>query len=157
MTLTYSQILYRAQKSEKEIKADELKNILSHSSTEILLDIRESEEIQKGTLPNAKILPRGYLEIMIEKMVPNKDASITLYCAGGIRSILAAETLSGMGYTQLKSLKGGFNSWKAHGFPIDRNAKSLVEKKQHLKQIALGTALFFSGSLISFILIKLIN
>jgi molybdopterin/thiamine biosynthesis adenylyltransferase len=62
-------------------------------------------------------IPRGYLEMRVENAVPDRDAPVVVYCAGGTRSLFGAETLQQLGYTNVRSLAGGFNAWKTAGLP----------------------------------------
>lgn len=64
-------------------------------------------------------MPRGFLEMQIEAKVPDKDARVVLYCAGGTRSVLATKTLHELGYTQVESANHGFVRWKEMGYPIE--------------------------------------
>jgi molybdopterin/thiamine biosynthesis adenylyltransferase/rhodanese-related sulfurtransferase len=86
----------------------------------VLVDIREKDEWMEGYIPGAQWIPRGYLEQRIEDQVPQKDAPLILYCAGGTRSALAAKTLIDMGYTNVESMAGGFSAWKRAGLAFDR-------------------------------------
>lgn len=84
----------------------------------LVLDVRESEETSAGMIPGAVHLPRGFLELRIEAIEPDRTRQIICYCAGGTRSLLAAEALQRLGYTQVASLTGGFNRWKDEGLPL---------------------------------------
>ncbi len=86
----------------------------------ILVDVREKDEWVEGSIPGARWIPRGFLELRIEDQVPEKSAEIVLYCAGGTRSALAARALGELGYTNVKSLAGGFSAWKRAGLAFDR-------------------------------------
>ena len=86
----------------------------------ILVDVREKDEWVEGSIPGARWIPRGFLELRIEDQVPQKSAEIVLYCAGGTRSALAARALDELGYTNVKSLAGGFSAWKRAGLSFDR-------------------------------------
>ncbi len=88
-----------------------------------LIDVREQDEVEQGIIPGAVHIPRGYLELRVEERLPDRDAPVVAYCAGGTRSALAAETLQAMGYTNVASLKGGFGAWKEAGleFVIPRD------------------------------------
>ena len=86
----------------------------------ILVDVREKDEWTEGFIPGARWIPRGFLELRIEDQVPQRAAEIVLYCAGGTRSALAARALGELGYTNVKSLAGGFSAWKRAGLPFDR-------------------------------------
>nr|MBA3959160.1 molybdopterin-synthase adenylyltransferase MoeB [Chloroflexota bacterium] len=74
-------------------------------------------EWEEGHLPGALHISKSYLEQRIEAAVPDRDAPVVLYCAGGIRSLFAAQTLSEMGYTDVVSMIGGFQAWKSEGRP----------------------------------------
>ena len=82
-----------------------------------LLDVRELNEWQNGHLPGAIYLGKGIIERDIEQLVPELNAEIILYCGGGFRSALAAETLGRMGYTEVSSMDGGYREWTNANFP----------------------------------------
>ncbi len=84
----------------------------------VIIDVREKEEFDQGHLPCAIHLSKGVLERDIEKVIVNPDAEIVVYCSGGYRSILAADNLQKMGYTQVKSLIAGSRAWQAQGLPM---------------------------------------
>jgi molybdopterin/thiamine biosynthesis adenylyltransferase/rhodanese-related sulfurtransferase len=86
----------------------------------ILIDVREKDEWTEGYIPGARWISRGFLEQRIEDQVPEKSAEIVLYCAGGSRSALGARALEELGYTNVKSMAGGFTAWKRAGLPFDR-------------------------------------
>jgi molybdopterin/thiamine biosynthesis adenylyltransferase len=67
-------------------------------------------------VPGATFIPRGFLELRIEDKV-GKEEDVVVYCAGGTRSLLAAQTLKRMGYEKVRSLSGGFTKWKDGGNP----------------------------------------
>jgi sulfur-carrier protein adenylyltransferase/sulfurtransferase len=83
----------------------------------VILDVREPDEHSQGAIPGAIHLARGNLESGIESRVPDHDVPIVVHCASGTRSAFAAKTLGEMGYTDVASLKGGFNRWKDEGRP----------------------------------------
>lgn len=82
------------------------------------LDVREPQEYNLGRLPGAVHVPRGMLEVKVEALIA-RDANIVVYCAGGGRSALAADTLHQMGYTNVSSLQGGFRDWAMSGGVVD--------------------------------------
>ena len=81
----------------------------------VVLDVREPDEYEQGALPNALHIPRGHLEAQIEGRAVDRDQTIVVYCAGGVRSAFAAQTLQELGYTDVLSLAGGFGKWKDEG------------------------------------------
>lgn len=86
----------------------------------VLLDVRESNEFESGHLPGAKHVARGFLESRVESAIPDHDAEVVVYCASGVRSALAADTLTQLlGYTNVKSMTGGITLWKDRGYEVE--------------------------------------
>ena len=81
----------------------------------VFLDVREPDEHEQGTIPGSLHIPRGHLEANIEARLGRRDVPIVVYCAGGVRSAFAAETLQTLSYTDVVSMDGGFNKWKDEG------------------------------------------
>src|SRR5918993_3663952 len=81
----------------------------------VVLDVREPDEHSQGAIPGSIHIPRGNLESNIENRVPDHDTPIVVQCASGVRSAFAAKTLAELGYTDVASMKGGFNKWKDEG------------------------------------------
>jgi molybdopterin/thiamine biosynthesis adenylyltransferase/rhodanese-related sulfurtransferase len=84
----------------------------------VLVDVREKYEWNEGHIPGAIHVPRGFLELQIEEAVPDKSKKVVLYCAGGVRSLIAGNTLKQMGYKDAISMSGGFGQWKGNGLPF---------------------------------------
>src|SRR5690242_4676978 len=82
----------------------------------VLVDVREKLEWNEGYIPGAIHVPRGFLELQIEEAVPDKSKTVVLYCAGGVRSLIAGSTLQQMGYKDVVSMSGGFGQWKGSGY-----------------------------------------
>ena len=80
-----------------------------------VLDVREPDEYDEGALENAVHIPRGHLEAQIEARALDRDQTIVVYCAGGVRSAFAARTLQELGYSDVLSMAGGFGKWKDEG------------------------------------------
>ena len=109
------QLLERARREVPEVTAHEVKAQLDRRAPVTVVDIRERDEFVQGHIPSAVFIPRGYLELQIEQHQPDRDAPVVIYCAGGVRSLLAARNLKEMGYTNVSSMIGGFNGWKNAG------------------------------------------
>ena len=106
--------------AKKRIKEDDVqttKKKLDAGEKMILVDVREESEWARGHIPNAIHLGKGIIERDIEKAIPEKGATVVLYCGGGFRSALAAENLQKMGYTNVISMDGGWRDWTQAGFP----------------------------------------
>ena len=84
-----------------------------------LVDVREESEWAEGHLPGAFHLGRGIIERDIEEHFPDYGEEIVLYCGGGYRSALAADSLRKMGYANVISMDGGYRGWTDAGYPVD--------------------------------------
>jgi len=104
---------------EAKVRIDEIDvdEAAARLGTDTFLDVREPEEFEQGALPDAVLLPRGNLEFQVEGKIPDKSAPVVVYCASGVRSVFAADTLKRLGYDTVASMAGGFNRWKDHGHP----------------------------------------
>jgi rhodanese-related sulfurtransferase len=87
----------------------------------VLIDVREDNEWAAGHAAGAIHLGKGIIERDIETEVPDKEATLVLYCGGGYRSALAADALRKMGYTGAISLDGGWRAWVEAGLPIEKS------------------------------------
>jgi len=110
-----------AKKRIKEESFRETKKRLDSGEKFILVDTREDSEWARGHLPGAIHLCKGVIERDIEKIVPDKEAKVVLYCGGGFRSALAADNLQRMGYRNVISMDGGWREWTEAGFPVVRD------------------------------------
>jgi molybdopterin/thiamine biosynthesis adenylyltransferase/rhodanese-related sulfurtransferase len=95
----------------------------------VWVDVREGDEWSEGHIPGALHIPRGNLESRIEAAVPDRQATIVLYCAVGNRSAFAAKTLGELGYDSVHSLTGGFTDWKRNGGAITMPRTLSPEKR----------------------------
>jgi rhodanese-related sulfurtransferase len=103
----------------REISVDEVKAKLARGESFELVDVREDGEWAAGHAKGARHLGRGVLERDVEKAIPDVGREIVLYCGGGFRSALAAESLGAMGYTRVTSMAGGWREWKERGGPVE--------------------------------------
>lgn len=85
-----------------------------------LVDVREDGEWTAGHAAGATHLGKGVIERDVEAAIPDKGAEVVLYCGGGFRSVLAADALQRMGYTNVASMAGGWRDWTAAGAPVER-------------------------------------
>ncbi len=114
--MNFQQYLKQVKSEIREVSVDEVQ---AHAPKH-LIDVREGEEYEEGYIPGAQWIPRGKLELRIEDVVPDRDAEVVLYCAGGTRSAMAARSLKELGYQNVSSLAGGFTAWKRNGFKFDK-------------------------------------
>jgi sulfur-carrier protein adenylyltransferase/sulfurtransferase len=116
MSKTFKEIMDEARSEIKELSAAEVQSLLERDGKHVILDVREREEYREGHLDGALSLPRGFLEIKVESTLPDKNAPIIAYCAGGVRSLLAAKVMKEMGYQNVISMSGGYSAWKTAGY-----------------------------------------
>lgn len=122
-----SQIVAEARQTIPELTVVQAKEELEQGHVNLLLDVREPAEWEKGHIPGVLLAPRGMLEWYADPTTPyakpelttQRDARIIVTCASGGRSMLASETLRKMGYTNVVNMAGGFNEWSKQGFPVE--------------------------------------
>ena len=115
--------------AEKEIEVLTVKKILSiyQNSNILLVDVRDIRELWiSGKIPNAIHAPRGMLEFWIDPKSPyhrkvfTSEKKYIFYCAGGMRSSLAALTSQNMGLEPVAHMAGGFDKWVSENGPIQK-------------------------------------
>jgi molybdopterin/thiamine biosynthesis adenylyltransferase/rhodanese-related sulfurtransferase len=112
---SFDALLRNIRSQVPEIEVPALSHEIGNASRPVLLDVREPDEHSQGAIANTVHVPRGYLELRIEKLVPDHAQPIVVYCQSGTRSMLAARSLVELGYTSVRSLAGGFTGWKRAG------------------------------------------
>jgi rhodanese-related sulfurtransferase len=113
-------LVERAKRAVKACTSTEVKGRLDRREPFHFIDVREDEEFAKDRAQGARHIGRGVIERDIENLVPDKQAEIVLYCGGGYRSALAAESLGQMGYTNVWSMDGGIRAWREAGYPLEQ-------------------------------------
>ena len=99
----------------REIDVAEVVTRLQRGAQTILVDVRDPDEHAAGCVAGALLLPRSLIARSIGQLVPDRDTLVVVYCAGGKRSGMAALTLRELGYTQVCSMRGGFDEWQRSG------------------------------------------
>jgi molybdopterin/thiamine biosynthesis adenylyltransferase/rhodanese-related sulfurtransferase len=115
------EMLRRARQQVPEWRPSQVREALARQKESegqdiVLVDVREKHEWNEGHIPGAIHVPRGFLELQVEEAVPDKSKTVVLYCAGGVRSLIAGSTLQQMGYKDVVSMSGGFGQWKGSGY-----------------------------------------
>ncbi|HSP04798.1 MAG TPA: ThiF family adenylyltransferase, partial [Acidimicrobiales bacterium] len=111
----FRELLAATKAQIREIDTEEADRLRRDGDGVVILDVREPDENAQGSIPGAVFIPRGQLESNIENKIPNKDATVLIHCASGVRSAFAAKTLAELGYGDVASVAGGFNKWKDEG------------------------------------------
>ena len=118
---SYRQIVEEAKTEIPEVSIDEVKDEQEEGNDFVLLDVRDEDEYRAGYIPNAVHVTRGMLEFSVENYIPDRHQKVVVYCAAGLRSLLAAKSLREMGYTDTVSMAGGYRDWSAAGYPTDQD------------------------------------
>jgi rhodanese-related sulfurtransferase len=109
-----------AKKRVRETDIEGYKKMVGAGEKHLLVDTREESEWNAGHAAGAVHLSKGIIERDIETKVPDKSATLVLYCGGGFRSALAGDALQKMGYQNVISLDGGWRAYQQSGLPIER-------------------------------------
>jgi molybdopterin/thiamine biosynthesis adenylyltransferase/rhodanese-related sulfurtransferase len=123
MAKTYADLLNDARSKIRFVSLDEAKRRLEAKEDYTFVDVREKDETRQGFIPGAVLIPRGFLEQQVEQKLPDKNAKIIAYCAGGTRSAFAAKLLADMGYANVESANPGFVRWKDLRYPVQTPAE----------------------------------
>ena len=129
MSPSGAEFIKKAKSSVVEIDPSDVKPLLGNGVA--IVDVRESDELTSGKLPGAMAIPRGFLESRIEATVPDRTQKVVLYCASGVRSALAANTLvRDLGYEDVVSMTGGITLWKDRGYDVEVPFQFTPEQRQ---------------------------
>jgi Rhodanese-related sulfurtransferase len=104
----------------KEVSIDEVLNMQMSGEDFVFMDVREDHEWDAGRAQGSMHLGRGIVERDIDKVCPDKNKKMVLYCGGGYRSALTADNLQKMGYTNVLSMAGGIRAWRERNLPEDK-------------------------------------
>ena len=115
--LTY---VTQVKKQIKEITPFALKALMDGQQSLHIIDVREADELSSGRIPTAIHLSKGVIERDIEKKIPDPQAPIVVYCSGGFRCALVANSLQNIGYTNVSSLDTGLQGWLDAGYPLEK-------------------------------------
>ena len=118
----FLKLVAEAKKHVNEISVAEARAKLAANPKAVLLDVREDHEWQAGHATEAAHLGKGILERDLEKLHPDPNTEIIMYCGGGFRSALTCDAAQKMGYKNVHSLIGGYKGLVAAGWPMKSGA-----------------------------------
>ena len=119
MPKTFADFINEARSRTKEIDVHGAAAAIDAGGVTVI-DVREPEEYARGCIQGAINIPRGVAEMGVPQMVPDRGTRIIFYCAGGGRSLLAADALRQMGYESVESMTGGYQAWTQSGYKSAR-------------------------------------
>jgi rhodanese-related sulfurtransferase len=102
----------------REVSVEETRAALKSRRARVI-DVREDSEWDESHVKGARHIGKGIIERDIEKFAPDKSTALILYCGGGFRAALAADSLQRMGYTNVRSMAGGWRAWNDAGGPTE--------------------------------------
>ena len=117
----FLEIVNDAKSRIQECTVDDARQMIENEPDIVLVDVREESEYANGHLVSAIHIGKGVIERDIEKLVPDCNKKIILYCGGGYRSALAADALQKMGYSDVISMDGGWRQWNESKYPIEQS------------------------------------
>ena len=128
ITVSVKSLVEAAEKQIETLSTEQAIGLHGNDGV-VLVDIRDIRELQRdGKVPGAFHAPRGMLEFWIDPQSPYhkdifaQDKKYVFFCAGGMRSALAAQTAQRMGLKPVAHIKGGFGEWKKSGAPVEAPA-----------------------------------
>lgn len=128
MVKTPNDFLDEARRTIPEVSVEEVEARRKRGEDFVLLDVREKDEVRTGYIDGAVAIPRGFLEFQVAGKIHDAAQDVVVYCAGGARSLLAAQALRSMGYTQVSSMAGGITRWKDAGYAVVRDRQLSAEQ-----------------------------
>lgn len=114
----FLKLVDEARPRVREMNVASIQERIERGDDFLLIDVREESEWDQGHIPGAIHLGKGIIERDIDRVVPDPGEELVLYCGGGYRSVLAAESLGRMGYKAV-SMSGGIRGWQNAGLPVE--------------------------------------
>ncbi|MEO6696332.1 MAG: rhodanese-like domain-containing protein [Ignavibacteria bacterium] len=119
MAKTFHELCSDAKDNVTECSIGEVRKMFENKEDFMLVDVREDNEFKEGRIKGAVHIGKGIIERDIHLHTPDHDKKIVLYCGGGFRSVLAAESLMKLGYNNVISMAGGWKGWKDEGGEVE--------------------------------------
>ena len=114
----FLKLVNKARSNVNELTVDQARERLAQDSKAVLMDVREDSEWEKQHAAEAVHLGKGILERDLERLFPDPDTEIIMYCGGGYRSVLTAAAAQEMGYRKVFSLIGGYRALVEASWPM---------------------------------------
>jgi molybdopterin/thiamine biosynthesis adenylyltransferase/rhodanese-related sulfurtransferase len=127
----FEEIVEQARSLVQEVAVDEAYRLFKAGGQTTFVDIREPEEMSLGYIKGSVFVRGDELEMQARHLLPVKEAPILLYCASGLRSLLIAQTLKEMGYSDVRTLAGGIDAWKSAGYEVVTSGLLTLEQLTH--------------------------
>ncbi|KAB2879686.1 sulfurtransferase [bacterium] len=116
----FLKLIHDSKQHIKEVSTEETLSAMETDPQVALIDVREESEYAAGHVKGSEHLGKGIIERDIEKKHPDMAQPLYLYCGGGFRSVLVADNLQKMGYTNVFSVAGGWGAFKEMNVDIEK-------------------------------------
>ena len=117
----FKKLVQELKKNVREMAVSVVVEKMEKGEKIYLVDVREDDEWRAGLAQGAIHIGKGVIERDIETDIPDKNATIVLYCGGGSRASLAAHSLGLMEYKNVAVMTGGYRGWTEAGLPEEKN------------------------------------
>jgi rhodanese-related sulfurtransferase len=114
----FLKLVNEARPTVRELTVEQAHERIARNPKAVLMDVREDHEWQKQHAAEAVHLGKGIFERDLEKLYPDPDTEIIMYCGGGYRSVLTAAVAQRMGYRNVFSLSGGYKALVEAKWPM---------------------------------------
>jgi molybdopterin/thiamine biosynthesis adenylyltransferase/rhodanese-related sulfurtransferase len=125
------EIIEQARFLVQEVGVHEAYRLFELGGSATFVDVREPEEMCLGYIKGSVFIRGDELEMQARHLLPDKQGAVVLYCASGIRSLLIAQSLKEMGYSDVRNLAGGIEAWKAAGYEVVTSGLLTLEQLTH--------------------------
>jgi len=115
----------------------ELQTLRQSPHAPAVLCVDTSQEFSRGHVPGAYWVPRGWLELLIDRVVPATETPLVVTCVDGLNAVLAGATLQELGYQRVSVLVGGMAAWNQAGLPVERGLSGVMSPPNDV--LAMGT------------------
>jgi len=116
----FLKIVADAKTRVKECSITDVAKRFAEGDNLLIVDVREESEYANGHIPGALHISKGVMERDVETLIPDPTTEVILYCGGGYRSVLTADNLIKMGYTNVISMDGGWSGWTSKGLAVQK-------------------------------------
>jgi len=127
----------QAQARVEHLSAAALQTRLQSAQPPLVICVDSSREFSNGHVPGAQWVPRGWLELRLGEVAPDKTTALVVTCANGQHSVLAGATLKDVGYQQVVVLSEGMQAWRQAGLPLEQGLSGVMSPPTDV--LALGT------------------
>jgi len=132
---SYREQYERVRHLVTEVQPEEVRDALDQPAPPRIVDVREQTEWDAGRIPGAEHIPLGTISDVAAERLPRKDEPVVIHCAAGVRSAIAAHQLQQFGYTDVRSMAGGFGRWQQLGLPTASDGLTREQAERYSRHV----------------------